>query len=126
MAGHTGTQAFGHGMKERLGVQCLDKRGMYLLKEHRVECKCAEECAHEQGGKQVFTLFGFESHAGCRFKKWKESVWLQDCQKKLSIWVRHPSTCFSSPSMLKLAFLRPHGRIEKDHLHPSTPPPCFP
>lgn len=71
-------------LPKRLKVRCLNKRGVYLVERHRVECMCEEECARRRCGKQVFKMGAFELHAGSSSKKWKWSVCMQSGKKRLS------------------------------------------
>jgi len=69
-------------------VCCNGKDGKYVIEEHRVVCTCEDQCAQREGGRQLFTLTRFESHADCKGKKWKQSVRLPGCTTTLLQRVR--------------------------------------
>ncbi|KAJ7538565.1 hypothetical protein O6H91_11G054400 [Diphasiastrum complanatum] len=68
---------------ERLAVFCSGMQGDYLPKYHHICCNCPE-C----GGK-IFRPSSWEKHTGCRKKKWKESIKVQDLNQTLFSWIQY-------------------------------------
>ncbi|MED6174976.1 hypothetical protein PIB30_074103 [Stylosanthes scabra] len=67
---------------EELAVVCNDIKGIYLPKLHLVMCKCSS-C----GSTRKHKLPEWERHTGCKAKKWKHNVKVENTMLPLIKWI---------------------------------------
>ncbi|KAJ7535377.1 hypothetical protein O6H91_12G030200 [Diphasiastrum complanatum] len=71
-------------LPDHLAVVCAGMQGNYFPKQHQVCCKCLV-C---DGGK-IYSPSEWEKHTGCRNKKWKESIRVQNFNQSIISWIQY-------------------------------------